>query len=157
MADMGDQPGQGQLIVHGEAAPRRKKMINLLNRSPSPVILEDYGDLEPSRCTVGGPGIAGGIVGVATQVTVTARDASHVRIREGGHKFVLIIKHSGKSGDVRTYDSVDHGDGHYSFSGVRADLKGMHQVRVQPMQRTQSASHGLFLRGPPLRTDLHGH
>lgn len=130
MADMGDQPGQGQLIVHGEAGPRRKKMINLLNRSPSPVILEDYGALEPSKCTVGGPGIAGGIVGVATQVTVAARDSAHVHIREGGENFVLTMKHSGKGAAVKTYESVDHGDGHYSFSGVRADLKGMHQVRV---------------------------
>lgn len=128
MAEMLDQTGQGQLIVAGEAGPRRKKMINLLNRSPSPVILEDYGELEPSKCTVGGPGIAGGIVGVSTQVTVTARDATHVRIREGGHTFHLELKHTGKGSETRQYESVDHGDGHYSFSGVRADLKGMHQV-----------------------------
>lgn len=128
MAEIEDQPGQGQLIVHGEAGPRRKKMINLLNRSPSPVILEDYGELEPSKCTVGGPGIAGGIVGVSTQVTVTARDTSHVRIREGGHSFVLQLRHTGKGSETRKYESVDHGNGHYTFSGVRADLKGMHEV-----------------------------
>lgn len=129
MAELGEHPGQGQLIVHGaEAAPRRKKMINLLNRSPSPVILEDYGEFEPSKCTVGGPGIAGGIVGVPTQVTVTARDASHVQIREGGQKFVLELKHTGKGSEARHYESVDHGDGHYSFKGIRADLKGMHKV-----------------------------
>lgn len=122
-------PGEGQLIVPGSPpAKKKKKIINLLNRTPSPVILEDYGALEPSRCTVGGPGIAGGIVGIATSITVTARDAAGVHIREGGETFVLTLKHPSKGSVSKTYDTMDHGDGHYTFTGVRADLKGMHQV-----------------------------
>ena len=122
-------PGEGQLIVPGSPpAKKKKKIINLLNRTPSPVILEDYGALEPGRCTVGGPGIAGGIVGIATSITVTARDAAGVHIREGGEKFILTLKHPSKGSVPKTYDTVDHGDGHYTFTGVRADLKGMHQV-----------------------------
>jgi Filamin/ABP280 repeat len=123
---------EGQIIVAGSPAPapRKKKVINLLNRSPSPVILEDYGDLEASRCTVGGPGVAGGIVGLPTQVTVTARDAAGVRIREGGHHFKLFFQHCSNGAIPKTYESIDHGDGAYSFPSVRADLKGMHQVRA---------------------------
>lgn len=85
-------PERAQLIVRSDspAPKKKKKLINLLNRTPSPVILEDYGALEPSRCTVGGPGVAGGVVGIATQVTVTARDAAGVRIREGGRRLCLI-------------------------------------------------------------------
>ena len=125
-------PGEGALIVPGSppAQKRKKKIINLLNRTPSPVILEDYGALEHTRCTVGGPGIAGGIVGIATSITVTARDARGVHIREGGKKFVLYLKHPSKGSVSKTYECVDHGDGHYTFTGVRADLKGMHQVRL---------------------------
>jgi hypothetical protein len=123
-------PDAGQLIVRSDspAPKKKKKIINLLNRTPSPVILEDYGELEPSRCTVGGPGIAGGVVGIATQVTVLARDAAGVRLREGGQKFTLTLQHMSKGSVAKTYESADHGDGHYAFSGVRADLKGMHQV-----------------------------
>jgi hypothetical protein len=125
-------PGEGQLIVPGSppAKKRTKKVINLLNRTPSPVILEDYGALEPSRCTVGGPGIAGGIVGIATNITVTARDARGIHIREGGEKFILHLQHPSKGSVCKTYESIDHGDGHYTFTSVRADLKGMHQVRL---------------------------
>lgn len=124
-------PPDGTLIVHGEAAaaPKRKR-IKLLNRTPSPVILDDYGELEPARCTVGGPGVAGGIVGLATQVTVTARDTNGIGIREGGENFILSLQHTSTGSMAREYESVDRGDGTYVFQGVRADLKGMHKVRV---------------------------
>ena len=122
----------GQVIVHGEAGegkPRPKKRIRLLDRTPSPVILDDYGEIDPSRCTVGGPGIAGGIVGVPTQVTVRARDSNGVGIREGGHQFTMSLQHTSTGSVARTYESTDRGDGTYTFNGVRADLKGMHKVR----------------------------
>lgn len=122
-------PTDGTLIVHGEgpAAPKRKR-LKILNRTPSPVILDEYGELEPSRCTVGGPGVAGGTVGVPTQVTVTARDANGIGIREGGQAFVLTFQHTSPGSSVKTYESTDRGDGVYIFSAVRADLKGMHKV-----------------------------
>ena len=69
-------------------------------------------------------------MGIATSITVTARDARGVHIREGGEKFVLDLKHPSKGSVSKRYECVDHGDGHYTFSGVRADLKGMHQVRL---------------------------
>jgi hypothetical protein len=121
-------PPDGQIIVHGEVAAPKRKRIKLLNRTPSPVILDDYGDLEPSRCTVGGPGVAGGTVGLPTQVNVTARDANGIGIREGGESFVLTFQHSSIGSTVKTYHSMDKGDGTYAFSGIRADLKGMHKV-----------------------------
>ena len=126
-------PGDGQLIVPGEAgtAPKRKR-IKLLNRTPSPVILDDYGELEPERCTVGGPGVAGGIVGVGTHVSVRARDANGIGIREGGQAFTLTLQHTSTGSQVKTYSSTDNGDGTYTFSGIRADLKGMHKVCSHP-------------------------
>jgi hypothetical protein len=130
MADEPPPPSDGQLIVHGSdgPAPRKKKKINLLNRSPSPVILEDYGSLEASRCTVGGPAVAGGVVGLTTQASITARDANGVRIREGGEQFILTFQHSSKGSVARTYASVDQGEGYYVVPGIRADLRGMHKV-----------------------------
>lgn len=124
-------PPDGTLIVHGEAAaaPKRKR-IKILDRTPSPVILDDYGEIEPARCTVGGPGVAGGIVGVATQVTVRARDANGIGIREGGQTFKLTLQHSSTGSKAREYESVDRGDGLYVFQGIRSDLKGMHKVRL---------------------------
>jgi Filamin/ABP280 repeat len=122
-------PSAGQLIVHGEGAePKPRKRIKLLNRTPSPVILDDYGSIEPSRCTIGGPGIAGGIVGVPTQVTVTARDANGIAIREGGERFTMTFQHNSTGSVVREYQSTDRGDGSYAFLGIRADLKGLHKV-----------------------------
>jgi hypothetical protein len=121
-------PGAGQLIVPGEAVAPKRKRIKLLDRTPSPVILDDYGDLEPSRCTVGGPGVAGGVVGVPTLVTVRARDANGIGIREGGQTFTLTFQHTAPGSKLKTYTSTDNGDGTYTFTGVRADLKGMHKV-----------------------------
>lgn len=121
-------PGDGQLIVPGEAGAPKRKRIKLLNRTPSPVILDDYGELEPARCTVGGPGVAGGIVGVGTHVSVRARDANGIGIREGGQAFTLRLQHTSTGSQEKTYSSTDNGDGTYTFSGVRADLKGMHKV-----------------------------
>lgn len=42
---------------------------------------------------------------------------------------MLDLKHMSKGSVSKTYESADHGDGHYTFTSVRADLKGMHQVR----------------------------
>ena len=127
-------PTDGTLIVPGEApAAKPRKRIKLLNRTPSPVILDDYGAIEPARCTVGGPGIAGGIVGVPTQVTVTARDANGIGIREGGERFIMTMQHTSTGSIVREYESTDRGDGSYMFQGVRADLKGMHKVRYSSL------------------------
>lgn len=121
-------PDAGQLIVPSESVAPKRKRIKLLDRTPSPVVLDDYGDLEPSRCTVGGPGVAGGMVGAPTHITVRARDANGIGIREGGQTFTLTFQHTAPGSKLKTYTSMDNGDGTYTFSGVRADLKGMHKV-----------------------------
>jgi hypothetical protein len=63
-----------------------------------------------------GPGLAGGAAGVRAAITITARDASRRRVREGGQgaEVVVTVRPAGRGGgEAIVAEVTDRGDGSY--------------------------------------------
>ena len=88
--------------------------------------------LEPEKCSVSGPGLAGAIAGQPARLTITARDAAGnvLSAGHGAHVVVYVERPFSEKKESDAYVAVDNGNGTYTAM-YTLPAKGNYEIRIE--------------------------
>ncbi|KAI3434787.1 hypothetical protein D9Q98_002845 [Chlorella vulgaris] len=93
------------------------------------------GPVDASRCRAHGPAFSGAAACQPVKMTITARDSSGKRIREGGAHILVMVEPTAAPGAAEEPEPIqaevsDHGDGTYTAT-YSVPTKGNYQLHIE--------------------------